>query len=66
MKFILCLVVFMVDTLSAKSQYWVPLGGGVQGSGIIGSLQVDTFHSILYVGGAFDSIGSIVAKDLAI
>ena len=24
MKFILCLVVFMVDTLSAKSQYWEP------------------------------------------
>lgn len=65
-RIIFCLLLLDAGSNNVSAQYWEPLGEGVQGSGIIASLEVDTFHNTLYVGGAFDSIGSTTATALAI
>lgn len=68
MKTIISFAILCVVGVKSNGQYWEPLGGGLTGEygNDVQALYADTIHDLLWMGGTFDTLGDIVANNLAV
>lgn len=62
---------FLLLSLYAESQVWLPLGKGVRpythfGDAAVYALAVDSIHNLLYAGGDFYYAGDTISRELAV